>query len=141
MAEYIWLGGESELRSKTKCLHNCSGITHVDQLEAWNFDGSSTKQATGDNSEVFLKPVRLFKDPFRGAPHIMVLCETYSDIELTKPNRTNFRYWSKRIFDSKLDEKPWFGIEQEYSIMSLNNNRPWPLGFPNQGFSAPQGPY
>jgi len=128
------------LRGKTKVLHNCQGIKHVDELEAWNYDGSSTKQATGDNSEVFLKPVRLATDPFRGAPHVLVLCETYSDIQLTKPNRTNFRYWAKRIFDSCLEEQPWFGIEQEYCLMSLSGSNPWPLGFPSNGFASPQGP-
>lgn len=77
LAEYIWLGGELELRGKTKCIHNCSAITSLDQLPApWNFDGSSTKQASGDNSEVFLKPVKYVPDPFRGAPHVIVLCET-----------------------------------------------------------------
>jgi len=79
----------------------------------WNFDGSSTKQATGDNSEVFLKPVKVVPDPFRGAPHVLVLCETYADLELTKPGRTNFRYFAKKIFDACPEEKPWFGIEQE----------------------------
>jgi glutamine synthetase len=133
LAEYVWLGGENELRGKTKVLHGCKGITKIEDLEAWNYDGSSTKQASGDNSEVFIKPVRLFKDPFRGAPNIIVLCETYNDLAMTKPNRTNFRYFASKIFDACPEEKPWFGIEQEYCIMSLSGNQPWPLGFPNHG--------
>jgi len=77
LAEYIWLGGELELRGKTKCIHNCAGVQSLADLPSpWNFDGSSTKQATGDNSEVFLKPVKVIPDPFRGAPHVLVLCET-----------------------------------------------------------------
>jgi len=32
---------------------------------------------------------------------------------MTKPGRTNFRYYSKKIFDACPEEKPWFGIEQE----------------------------
>lgn len=81
-----------ELRGKTKVIPNCSGITSVSELPTpWNFDGSSTKQATGDNSEVFLKPVKVCPDPFRGAPHVLVMCETYSDIKLTIPGRTNMR--------------------------------------------------
>jgi hypothetical protein len=31
---------------------------------------------------------------------------------MTKPNRTNFRYFANKIFDAK-PKKPWFGIEQE----------------------------
>lgn len=80
-----------ELRGKTKCIHNCKNITLQDLL-SWNFDGSSTKQATGDNSEVFLKPVKVCPDPFRGTPHVLVMCETYSDLALTIPGRTNFRF-------------------------------------------------
>jgi len=113
----------------------------LNQLEPWNFDGSSTKQATGDNSEVFLKPVRIAKDPFRGDPHVLVLCETFSDYALKIPNRTNFRYWANKIFESCIEEKPWFGMEQEYCLMDISDNKPWPLGFPSKGYAAPQGPY
>ena len=41
----------------------------------WNFDGSSTGQAEGSNSDCYLKPAAIFKDPFRGAPNILVMCE------------------------------------------------------------------
>lgn len=64
------------MRGKTKCLHGVTKVTSLDQLEVWNYDGSSTKQATGENSEVFLKPVKYVPDPFRGGNHIIVLCET-----------------------------------------------------------------
>ena len=51
--------------------------THL-ELDIWNFDGSSTGQADGTNSDVYLHPMALYKDPFRGNPHKLVLCETYS---------------------------------------------------------------
>ena len=70
--EYIWVGGNTELRSKTKVLKcdsenrvsfNSSTGNFVDFdtdkdfiLPDWNFDGSSTWQATGEDSEVILKP-------------------------------------------------------------------------------------
>lgn len=31
----------------------------------------------GDNNEVFLKPRKVFRDPFRGGDHILVLCDTF----------------------------------------------------------------
>ena len=49
--------------------------TPVNDLRVWNYDGSSTGQAEGDNSEILLLPVAIFNDPFRGAPHILVLAE------------------------------------------------------------------
>ena len=53
-------------------------VQEASDLPKWNFDGSSTNQASGTNSDVFLIPVALFDDPFRGKPNKMVLCDTYT---------------------------------------------------------------
>ena len=75
-AEYVWLGGEGwDLRCKSRTLDSVP--EKPEDLPWWNYDGSSTGQAPGNDSEVLLKPVAIFPDPFRGAPHIMVLCENY----------------------------------------------------------------
>ena len=62
-AEYIWIDGKtptSKLRSKTKIMEKGT------EPPIWGFDGSSTEQATGDNSDCVLKPVSTFHDPIRG---------------------------------------------------------------------------
>lgn len=34
-------------------------------MPIWNFDGSSTGQAPGENSDVYLRPCAVYPDPFR----------------------------------------------------------------------------
>ena len=58
LVEYIWIGGNKELRSKTRVYKN--RINCISQVSDWNFDGSSTEQASGEDSEVILKPRALF---------------------------------------------------------------------------------
>merc|ERR1719461_661920 len=115
-------------------------ITSLDQIPGWNFDGSSTNQAPGDSSEVYLQPVQFWKDPFRRGNNILVLCECCDPIT-KQPNVTNSRAVARRVFENKivLDQKPWFGIEQEYTLFEADGVTP--LGWPKFGYPGPQGPY
>src|SRR6478609_6269795 len=65
-AEYIWIDGTdptARLRSKTKVLADGA------DLPIWGFDGSSTNQAPGSNSDCVLQPVFSCPDPIRGGDH------------------------------------------------------------------------
>lgn len=108
----------------------------IKELPEWNFDGSSTEQAPGDNSDVYLRPVAMYPDPFRGGDNILVMCETYmSD---GKPNKYNFRHDAALLMRANASNEFWFGLEQEYTML---DDQGWPYGWPAGGFPAPQGPY
>jgi glutamine synthetase len=102
--------------------------------------------ASTENSEIIIKPVAYFPDPFRGEPHVLVMTDTYQWEDNTYkklvPANSNFRYFAKQIFDSNTEEKPWYGIEQEYTLLEEKNRfTVHPYGWPKSGFPANQGPY
>ncbi|KAL5530672.1 GLN1 [Sanghuangporus sanghuang] len=133
-AEYVWIDGDGELRSKTTTVGK--KVTDVSELRQWDFDGSSTNQADGHDSDVYLRAVAIFKDPFRGGDNILVMSETYNNDGT--PNKTNHRAAAKKIMEAAASEHPWFGIEQEYTLMGMDGR---PFGWPAGGFPGPQGPY
>ena len=45
IVEYVWIGGNNELRSKTKVIYD--EIHSLENIPEWNFYGSSTNQASG----------------------------------------------------------------------------------------------
>ena len=136
-ATYIWLGGTKiDIRAKTKTLD--SKPATVDDLPDWNYDGSSTGQAPGENSEVIIKPRTIFPDPFRRGDNILVLCDTYTPEGIPLP--TNSRAPAVEVFNKALEEEPWFGLEQEYTLFEKDGKTPlgWPSGL---AYPRPQGPY
>ena len=147
IAEYIWLDGAQIIRSKARVIHLKEGqeVT-LDLLPDWNYDGSSCYQAPTENSEIIMKPVAFFPDPFRQGKNIIVMTETFAWEDTTYqklvPSYSNFRHHAKKIWDSNPDEKPWYGIEQEYTLMEKKSRfNVKPYGWPESGFPGPQGPY
>eukprot|EP01023_Acetabularia_acetabulum_P064120 TRINITY_DN8211_c0_g1_i2.p1 TRINITY_DN8211_c0_g1~~TRINITY_DN8211_c0_g1_i2.p1 ORF type:complete len:431 (-),score=80.90 TRINITY_DN8211_c0_g1_i2:423-1574(-) len=145
-AEYVWIGGsEEDLRSKTKTLEK--KVQKIEDVPRWNFDGSSTDQAPGEDSEVYLVPRSIFRDPFRGGDNILVMCDCYEppsvdqegNVSPMTPLQSNTRHECAAVMEKTAAEEPWFGIEQEYTL--LNAETKWPLGWPLNGYPGPQGPY
>ncbi|MBH07217.1 MAG: glutamine synthetase [Phycisphaeraceae bacterium] len=132
--EYIWLDGykpTQSLRSKTKVVSDFTG--NVEDACQWNFDGSSTEQAAGNDSDTLLKPVEVYPDPDRfGGNGWLIMCEVLNADGT--PHESNGR---ATITDD--DNDFWFGFEQEYTLIDLDTELP--LGFPKSGYPAPQGPY
>ena len=131
-AEYIWIDGTEptpRLRSKTKVLADGAPLT------IWGFDGSSTNQAPGKNSDCVLRPVCDVPDPIRGGDDRLVMCEVLLT-DMT-PHKTNTRAALAEVAEKYADFECLFGIEQEYTF--FKDGRPY--GFPQGGFPAPQGFY
>jgi glutamine synthetase len=129
--EYIWLDGNSpaQLRSKTKVVRD------KESVDVWGFDGSSTKQAEGDSSDCVLAPVIMTADPLRGGDNLLAFCEVL-DVDMN-PHPSNSRRVCDEVGQEYKEQEPWFGIEQEYTLMQDDR----PLGFPSSGYPEPQGQY
>ena len=127
--EYVWLDDEKNFRTKIKvwninpqeCKFNGK---NYEVLPEWTYDGSSTGQANGEDSEIVLKPVAVF--PKLAGHGYYVLCATYNlhpeidDNGIQKwkytPTESNTWHNANEIFEKYKDEKPWYGLEQEYFI-------------------------
>jgi glutamine synthetase len=128
--EYIWLDGYTpvpNLRGKTQVKEYASFPT-LEELPLWGFDGSSTRQAPGDKSDCVLKPVAVYPDSAR-KNGVLVMCEVMLPDGTAHPSNSR-----ATIID---DAGAWFGFEQEYFLYQDGR----PLGFPDGGYPAPQGPY
>ena len=146
-AEYIWIDGTqptAQVRSKTKIISRAE----LRRPPVWGFDGSSTNQAEGSSSDCVLRPVREFRDPLRCcgfAPNeddsIMVLCEVMN-VDMT-PHESNTRSALVQTYEEHSSQQPWFGLEQEYTLVDRYNQ---PIGFEyalldEDHEPVPQGPY
>ncbi len=123
--EYIWLDGyqpEPSLRSKIK-------TTEDDSPPVWAFDGSSTQQAEGGNSDCLLLPVQTYDNPLFS--DYLVMCQVETGEHETHPSNT-------RVAASEVvTDEWWFGFEQEYFFTGENGD---PLGW-EDGTPRPQGDY
>lgn len=132
---YIWIDGTGQgLRAKTRTIE--AKPTKIEEVPIWNYDGSSCGQAVGENSDTYLHPVKIYRDPFRRGDNIMVLCDTYSHDKA--PLASNKRKACLEVMDQAKEFAPWFGIEQEYTLLDQDLH---PFGWPKSGYPGPQGPY
>jgi glutamine synthetase len=99
-------------------------ITHlndnlkIESIPIWNFDGSSTGQAIGHESDVILRPIRIYHNPFfqetNKLKSYLILCECYNkDFTIHK---SNTRANCLKSHETYLHHGCLFGIEQEYIL-------------------------
>lgn len=146
LVDYIWLGGNNEIRTKSRTVEIDALVPTVADIPKWNYDGSSTGQAPSEgDTEVTLVPVYIkttqhsnscedSTKPFESI--IIAVCATYySD---GKPLPNNHYEFASSVFSQKTEEEPWFGLEQEYFIME--NTTRMPIGM-NEHFNTSQGQF
>ena len=138
LAEYIWIDGNKPtrtMRSKAKAVKVGKNPKPSDFSE-WSFDGSSTQQAHGHDSDCILKPAAVYKDPIRGEGNWLVMCEVMNADGT--PHESNSRAQLREVLDAgAAKQDPWCGFEQEYTFFEGRQ----PLGWPEYGYPRPQGPY
>ena len=121
-------------------------MTSLSQLPEWNFDGSSCFMAPTENSEIILRPVSYYPDPFKGQNNVIVMCECYRWEDKTYkkliPVGSNMRHFAKKVFDQVKSEECWYGIEQEYTLLKSKGDFECEVyGWPDKGALGAQGPY
>lgn len=109
IVEYIWLDADNNFRSKIRTM------AKLERLD-WNFDGSSTNQATTESSEIILTVVAQFNHPFINSG-ILFLCSTHDINGNPLPNNYYDKAYDVFVsYGKNIDLEPWFGLEQEYFI-------------------------
>lgn len=136
---YIWIDGTMPthmLRSKVKIVPYDKKELSLADVPEWSFDGSSTHQASGHDSDLILRPVCMVKDPILGEGNYLALCEVLNPNGT--PHPTNKRTRLVKLMDAGgRAAEPWIGFEQEYTLFDGQQ----PLGWPERGYPAPQGPF
>ena len=131
--EYIWLDGykpEPMLRSKVKVIDGEIPGNQGSDLPDWSFDGSSTQQAEGGDSDCILRPVTTYTGPLNSDS--LVMCEVLSPDRSAHPSNT------RNACADLLTDDWWFGFEQEYFFTNPEDGTI--LGW-EDGTPRPQGDY
>ena len=125
--DYVWVDGLTSplIRSKTKIVTPVvgdSGNMEIPVAE-WNFDGSSTHQATTEDSERIIQPQRIYK---LSDQHYVALCEVCMPDENRTPHPTNYRAVLRERLQATTVEDLWLGFEQEFFFTKNGKNVMWP---------------
>jgi glutamine synthetase len=133
--EYVWVGLDSTLYSKVKIVNINKFFLEKEDIDIWNFDGSSTGQSETKKSDILIRPVKIYENPFINyMKGYLILCECLNPDE--SPHETNFRHPCVITENINKKEEFLFGIEQEYSmferIMGDENKIMLPYGWLNE---------
>lgn len=144
---YIWIAGDGSIR-------NARFKTRGTLPRVQRFDGSATKQASTDNSDLFLEPIKYWNDSFYlGASDTkegsgIALCEVRTADGT--PHASNSRADLRKFLDKNptLFDKVKIGMDQDIMLINPDTRQPyrWRNGKNEKGeeqvmFPGPQGRY
>jgi len=110
VAEYVWVDSKGQTRSKCKTV--TAKPDAADDCAIWSYNGAQCGQAEAGSSDVYLVPRKVFDDPVRGAPHVLVVCESITASMEAAPG--NYRAECSETMEKHAGADPWFACEQEY---------------------------
>lgn len=151
LLEYVWIDFNDNPRSKIKILNiklDANESIQLNQIPEWNFDGSSTGQAIGKESDILIRPCSIYPNPFVDyIKSYLVMCDCLN--KDGTPHDTNHRVKLVDTFKKCESEEPLFGIEQEYIMFDRKKeywmdslvNIPYNWIGHNEPGCGPQGPY
>lgn len=130
LLEYVYINDDGQTLA-SKCRRVDKTPESPDDVPVWSFALNFPVE------DCFLKPVAIYRDPFRRGPHRIVLCEVYAND--WEPAFRNFRHACAETMSHPdvTSSEPWFGLEQEYSLVDSNQR---PLGWPSPFMPRSEGP-
>tara|TARA_B100001094_G_C18193042_1_gene808609 strand:- start:5053 stop:6144 length:1092 start_codon:yes stop_codon:yes gene_type:complete len=148
--DYIWLDGNKVKNTRSKTKYTSLDIIQTDDtgrpslksmkdilplIPDWSFDGSSTGQAEGSNSDLIIRPVTVKQNPIEKFKinSFLVLCQVLNPDGT--PHESNTRSKLELTLRKNKQKSMMFGIEQEYTIMNKDGTTPfaWPDDPEKQG--------
>ncbi|KAJ1145739.1 hypothetical protein NDU88_012023 [Pleurodeles waltl] len=86
---------------------------------------------------MYLIPVQMFRDPFSLGPNKLVMCEVLKYNR--KPAETNLRHTCESVMEKVKDFHPWFGMEQEHTLLGVSSGPFCHITYVLQRIVAPAG--
>jgi len=121
IVEYVWQVGAGgsvaggHFRSKVRVLKGI--VATLEDIPEWNYDGSSTGQATTLQSEVLIKPYLLLKSANPRADYVVFCDSWYTDgPKKGQPLPDNHRAALVALEPALREAAFWFGFEQEFFV-------------------------
>lgn len=121
LATYVWVDVDGSLRSKIKVLKQ--RIESVKDAPEWNVGATIIDLVVDRSSDILLRPQRLYTDPFRGKPHVLVLCDCW--IDQKKTSHFNSRLKLKEIVECTKMNNYKIKVDQQFTIFDRANEKPF----------------